>query len=82
MKTTLTASAWVKLGIHGFPPIADKGQNVLQDVKKKKSKDGDATENKCLSNPTSLSWNYKKTKMVMEDGNFQDGFVKSKADFC
>lgn len=34
MKTTLTVSAWVKLGIHGFPPMDNKGQNVLQDVKK------------------------------------------------
>lgn len=34
------------------------------------------------SDPTSLSRSYEKTKMVMEDGNFQDGFIKTEADFC
>lgn len=34
-KTALTASAWIKLGIHGLPPTDGIGQNVWQDVKKK-----------------------------------------------
>lgn len=50
--------------------------------KKKKSKNGNAAEKKGHSDPTSLSRIYEKTKMVMEDGNFQDGFIKSEADFC
>lgn len=39
MKTT--ASAWVKPGIHDFPPTADKGLNVLQDARKKKKTKND-----------------------------------------
>lgn len=81
----LTASAWVKLGVHGFSHIDNKGQNVLQDVKKNPHNLRVAmllrTENKCHSDPTSLSRNYKNTKMVMEEGESQDGFIKSKADF-
>lgn len=58
---------------------------VIQDVKKKKkkkSKNGNAAEKKGHSDPTSSSRSYEKTKMVMEDGNFQDGFIKSEADIC
>lgn len=40
------------------------------------------TGNKCHSDPTSLTRSYKKTKMVMEDVDFQDRFIKSKVDFC
>lgn len=28
-----------------------------------------------------VSRSYEKTKMVMEDGDFQDGYIKSEADF-
>lgn len=81
--TALTASAWIKLGIHGLPPTDGIGQNVWQDVKRKKNlRMVMLLRKKSHSDPTSLSRSYEKTKMVMEDGNFQDGFIKSEADFC